>query len=509
MTNKHRILIIISIACLHNPAANAGYNSIELVANTMRALPKCLDYCITKICTSVKFNPITMTPTFIFHPKISHNLPEYVISSYIRPESHPWEEWGLVVGSAEKAAQTGIIEVTTALLSSGIKISPVGGGFVEGIEANLGVGDNLVFREASVVGHPLVILPELLKKAEQAKEDSEKVDSVDEYVENQEAEAEAEMEEKAKNPLADKCSNNPFAKKESKCSVKDNTDAAKLAAKRFIKDQSVAILMQNDQIRQAMKLNEMLGTATEMLSAVNGLLKIASDIDKAASAVGGMGGVTVRMDRLMCPSPIKPLVPYYLSSLDSFFWRAGWPVTDALYMSTPRKERMFVPEAFEVISPESVFHKYSNNIPLIGTDQWGSIWPRIGSTYQHNTFKASAVIAVRALDVAIRDGDGAARVRYPLGGAVRPGTALQSTGEWQQIYPEVEKQCYENIAHKDIEKLALGKAATTLPFAFESGSTNMEGETSFVYWNEYVCCTSSKGKRVEKLDIPIVKPICF
>lgn len=87
--------------------------------------------------------------------KVGHYQPDLVVSSYNELGSNPWDEIRATLGSAQRAAASGI-------LGSLIPI-PIdsAGNRTEGTNRNRD-HKNLIFRETDAIGHPQVLLSELL-----------------------------------------------------------------------------------------------------------------------------------------------------------------------------------------------------------------------------------------------------------------------------------------------------------------------------------------------------------
>ena len=82
----------------------------------------------------------------------------------------------------------------------------------------------------------------------------------------------------------------------------------------------------------------------------------------------------------LCKSDVIPMKPYYVSVADVLAWRSG---------------------AGEITRPEAL----TPGLREIGSGSrtWGSIYPRTGFVMQHDSTRAAAVAAVRAIDIVTRD----------------------------------------------------------------------------------------------------------
>ena len=141
----------------------------------------------------------------------------------------------------------------------------------------------------------------------------------------------------------------------------------------------------------------------------------------AASVIGSVGsflGIT-------CGTSLTPMYPYYISHLDTLAWRFGIP--ESLY-------------------PESL-NPFAN---LLGDNlfNFGGIYPRMGSSSNHDELKDSALSAFRSAHFVTRSGESHVYT-YPAqsrqvskGIHDRPGAITMTSGKWQQISPAAEDSCH-------------------------------------------------------------------
>lgn len=106
----------------------------------------CINYCIVGICYFLFCTPVGCKINT--SARISHYLPDLVVSVYDEPDENPWTEYREMMGNAEVATQEGIL--------SSISGSDVSGGNL--MPANENVNNQLRFKEASVVGNPFITI---------------------------------------------------------------------------------------------------------------------------------------------------------------------------------------------------------------------------------------------------------------------------------------------------------------------------------------------------------------
>lgn len=169
---------------------------------------------------------------------------------------------------------------------------------------------------------------------------------------------------------------------------------------------------------------------------------------KEASIIGNPVAYALGEQRYFCESSIKPMMPYYLSTFDNKAWRSG--VGEMLYPST------YVPGMNEVGS---------------FLQSWGSIYPRVGFLYQKNDYKASSVIAARALDIV---SNGGLHIYQPI----QSNAQFKENGKWQMISPKSENQCRE-FGNEDHQ--------TTLD------KVDDDSQYAWTVWRRYSCCVLGDG----------------
>lgn len=171
----------------------------------------------------------------------------------------------------------------------------------------------------------------------------------------------------------------------------------------------------------------------------------------------GHPGISVVSDNIpgyTCSSIATPLVPYFLSSLDTLAWRTGLP--ESLY-------------------PEALIPGRRELGSQLAANMWGNIYPRCGFVSQVDDDKASAVVAQRVADIITRNGQ--PHVYQPLTGARSPGywppgEVMENTGDknhkWQRLAPQLSSSCV----------------------SFPDGSypAAEDGANAYALWRPYSCC---------------------
>ena len=155
-----------------------------------------------------------------------------------------------------------------------------------------------------------------------------------------------------------------------------------------------------------------------------------------------------------CDTAATPLMPYFLSTLDSLAWRSGLP--ESLYPEA------LVPGQREIGSQAAA-------------NMWGNLYPRSGFVSQTDDDKASAIVAQRVADIITRTGQ--PHVYQVLKGSHSagywpPGEVTENTGtanhKWQRLYPHMTSSC------------------AVFPDGGRTAAS--DNNEAFALWQPYSCC---------------------
>ncbi|MFJ5348771.1 TIGR03756 family integrating conjugative element protein [Pectobacterium parvum] len=182
---------------------------------------------------------------------------------------------------------------------------------------------------------------------------------------------------------------------------------------------------------------------------------------KYADAIGHPASTLIggQIPGYSCDSVATPLMPYFLSTLDSLAWRTGVP--ESLY-------------------PEALIPGQREVGSMTSGNMWGNVYPRYGFIQHTDDDKASAVVAQRVADIITRSGQ--LHVYQPLTGSRRDGywppePVVENTNnhKWQRLSPQLTSSCavFPDGDHMSAEN---GSAAYTL-------------------WQPYSCC-QRRGQRL-------------
>ncbi|PHM37799.1 integrating conjugative element protein [Xenorhabdus mauleonii] len=168
-----------------------------------------------------------------------------------------------------------------------------------------------------------------------------------------------------------------------------------------------------------------------------------------------------------CKSAATPLMPYFLSTLDTVAWRSGLPES-------------FYPEAL-IPGQRELGSQMRGNM-------WGNLYPRAGFVTQADEDKAAAVVAQRVADIITRTGQ--PHVYQPLTGQRRDGywpppPVTENTGtknhQWQRLSPQLSQSC--------------------AVFPDGTHSAAMNGNQAYALWQPYSCCKRRGQRFLSSTDI--------
>lgn len=177
-----------------------------------------------------------------------------------------------------------------------------------------------------------------------------------------------------------------------------------------------------------------------------------------------------------CETSITSYKPYFVSSTNPLAWNSG-----LLDLISSGKTSW----TGGSIGERDVGDSSTENI-------WGTIHPRVGVVLNQDHFKASSVIAYRAMDVVFNGAYG--MYNQTLGGETKswynPSKKINeedmTEGKWQMLYPKYETGCHiladkstKSPSGKDLEGWA--------------GRRSNDGSYAWHYWRRYECCKRPSG----------------
>ncbi|EAP6826392.1 TIGR03756 family integrating conjugative element protein [Salmonella enterica] len=176
---------------------------------------------------------------------------------------------------------------------------------------------------------------------------------------------------------------------------------------------------------------------------------------KYADAIGHPSTLLIggQIPGYSCTSAATPLLPYFLSTLDTLVWRTGVP---------------------EAVYPEALIPGRREIGSTSAQNMWGNIYPRSGFVTQQDDYKAGAIVVQRVADVITRANQ--IHVYKPL-------TGHPSAGYWP---PEPVKENTGTQNHKwQPLSPTLSMSCSVFP---NTGKTAENGNYAWTLWQPYSCC---------------------
>jgi len=425
-----------------NIIAKDPMGTSELLQETLSGIgEKCLDWCIVGLSFYLVGCPYCSIETT---PRIAHNIPDFAFLSHPQIGNSPWKEWSEVFGEAQISLESSIL----SSLTNGMFDNPGGG---QSQFKQFGRHQTHTFKETQAVGNPVSLLfrliggnGEYLDTDAPASQDCE----VDGCLENDPTigdsiNVELGMQDNSNGGTGGNQSGG-------------GSDGSGSAAQNYLGSWGSTFVGYSDpEILEAfsyLDTIEQLGSYAE-----------STEIFGQMSEMGDAQNASMSAQRVVCPSEAYPFLPYYLSSLDGYFWRNGFPVTDL-----DRAATILNPISDDKIGPLN--KKGGHTI-----ETWGHIYPRHGVVDNPNDQHVAAVTTVRAAD--ILNDTGAIHLKWPV--------QTQYIGMWQPIYPE-RKECKPYIVD--------GKISDNAGYIWN-------------LWRRYSCDMSEPGIYITTVYFP--QPACI
>lgn len=524
----------------------------------------CLNYCITDICVRLVVKVAPPSAKIILTPKISHYTPDFVVSSYNENGLEPWLEWRETFAKAES-------EIQFAIMNLVLPFTFGRGGPNNETESRQGDVSNVRFKEVDIIGNPMVILSNLMAGVDMMAQIRQMI-ALDSLCSNSnmggefaaicsdmgvsdDGESELFNDICEKNPGASICqdedseSDKPIQNGESGGEHSDENDGSETDEEETLFDKALDALSSYGTIKAIINLFgpselvdalEIYETAKKLQQMYNTLKEVHSLLQEVQDMFNGIGlGAGLQIDRYFCPTDVFPFIPYYLSQIDSLWWRdfldfqsliAFQPFTTDLVYYKRMLMCNIVADAQQWAERAGLVDEIEQGC-VVGSSElsmWGTIYPRTGMVIHNNDRKAASVMAERGMDILLAPEE-ALRLRMPVNHTGRNGI-------YQPIFPE-KGTCSASYAAK---QAGFSSIYTDPPMGAKimglienfTDAINNESNTDFSknndeiiddvisivkdeditldtrtgnawnYWRPYSCCMSEKGKLVWTQDIP-------
>ena len=317
--------------------ASAQTDTMGVVSATLSAAPSCLSYRVTGVCFFLRCTMYGCTVETSI--RVSHYMPDVVVSSFNDQYIHPWRDVG---GAVSKIGE----KVGTAEISQPLDASGNTG------EANQSTAEPTTNKSADAIGNPVVLANNVSTNLV--------VPGVSELMSFPSTLPQI-MAEWAQAP-ASLISNVPDAVAgwmRNPSSLMSTVSGAGNLVGGMMPD-----------------IGSMGPTASSTGNQSNfrgQIEQFRTMLEGATSAAGSSGGGS--SNEFLCPSSADAFGVYFQSDADSYFWRSIIPL-ELLYVGS------WLP-GYKEVSKSG------------GLTTWGSIYPRSGELVQQHPVKASAVFAKR------------------------------------------------------------------------------------------------------------------
>ena len=407
-----------------------GTTTMQILGSTLQAFPSCVQWRPTGVCF---FLYCTMFGCSIRTSiKVSHYVPDAIVSSYNDPANHPWTDVGKALSSLLSGAGSSLISspldasATTAREEKEIvtfkTTDAIGNPLAQFLAMASGAGDAAI--PATI---PIPTPEELMKfPAEELPRILQLWATVPAHVGNTMV-----------------------------------NDARALAANPGSLLSGITSLPS-----QFMSVQTPMGSLGDMMNGGmntsflgggsggggGGFGLDASSLQTAVTAVGGGEG-----GDLFCPGGTSPFGIYFNSDLDSWFWRSVIPL-DLLY------PQAWIPGFGEV----------GNML----TNTWGNLYPRTGELVQSHPAKSSAVLSARVQSILSQSAQAHIYRKFQTPGGYK-FFAQYADPKWQPVHPVAESNC-----------LTFGTNDSLGPLAWRDFKTSSTDGYIWNLWQRYECCRS-------------------
>lgn len=310
----------------------AQTDTLGVVSATLASAPSCISYKVTGVCFFLRCTLYGCTVETSI--RVSHYMPDVVISSFNDQYIHPWRGVG---GAVSRIGE----KVGTAMISQPLDASGNTG------EAKQSTAEPTSSKSADAIGNPVVLVNNVSTNLV--------IPGVSELM-NFPSTLPQIMAEWATAP-ASLISNVP-----------DNVRAWMGSSSNLMG--SISSLP--GKVSAAMPD---LGSMSPTASSIGNQSDFQGQLDQFKGMLSSAASASGSSNEMLCPSSSDAFGVYYQSDADSYFWRSIIPL-ELLYVGS------WLP-GYKEVSKSS------------GLTTWGSLYPRTGEVVQQHPVKASAVFTKR------------------------------------------------------------------------------------------------------------------
>lgn len=423
-----------SFAMAPSTALAQTTNTVAILTATLQSFPSCLSYQVKGMCFFLRCN--IKGCTVLYSIRMSHYLPDAIVSTYNDPLMHPWLEVG-------KPIATAMAGVGSAM--AGMPLDSAADTARDDTEIT-------TFKGADAIGNPVGMVASTLSTGTLPNVPSVfGIPGISELMEFPTEEL-------------------PNIQREWMSVPMDAANSVLQGAANLAKAPMDIIGKITSLPGRLSQLQSAAGNVGSFLGSSSGLATLGMD----AAALAGIdlgplqqvvsiaslagGSMDLGPGGLFCPGGASAFGLHYQSELDALFWRGILPV-EMLYASS------WVPTRNEV-SHSGI------------TSTWGSIYPRTGEVVQQHPVKASAVLAERVASIIKKRAQPHIYKRLETSGNFKYFSSIEdSDTRWSMVYPRTTPSC---VRFGENDSLSL--------LSFGDGRTSAVNGYVWNLWNKYDCC---------------------
>ncbi|WP_375576295.1 TraU family protein [Paracidovorax oryzae] len=383
-----------SVLTLGLPMPAQAITTPGVIAGTAAGLASCLSYRVEGVCFFLRCKlAFCWIETSI---KISHYVPDVVVSTYNEPLQHPWSDIGRIVATTMNGASSTVF--------SQLFDSSAGGLNSTSAMAN--------FKGADAIGNPAGMLASIIANGGQVTMPTTLVIP------------------------------GPFEL------AQFPSQLPSIAASWANVPASIAGTVASDARKMLDAPGQLLGSLQTIMRGVQGVsqvMEIAETVNLVYGAsntfmqIGSMITGSTGGTMLLCPGSATLFGLHFQSELDAPFWRGVIPV-EMLYPDS------WVPGLGEVGSGY--------------TQTWGPTFPRTGEIIQAHPVKASAVLAERVKSIIYRSAQPHIYAKVELQGTKDYVYLNEDKAQWQMLHPNVWTSCEQFGTNDSLSLTSWGDAQT-------------------------------------------------
>ena len=462
------------LACATQTASAGGISTVQIMSDTITAIPSCLNYSITGMCFFLRCELFYCYITESI--RVQHYMPDDVVSTYPSSDQHPWIDIGKLLSTALKSPGDALMGSITDSQADTWQQMPTREQIV-------------LFKSADAIGNPVEAIiggnmtfgfPDFTELTSFASSGLSQIAQQWGQVPAEELNAAAAGYQSflsgAKNlvgqlgglsgSFSGLLSNTGGSFSSLPSSFSNMFSMSKMSDIWNNVGNLDFSSMLGGGLGDLSSIGQSGITALNQLGDIKSLQDLTNQIGSImGNQVGGASGqdfssmsgsqVISALGELICPGGSGLFTINFDSDLDNLFWRGEIPL-EQLYPGS------WIPGISEV----------GNG--LVNT--WGSLYPRIGETTQPQPVKASAVVASRVANIIEQAAQPHIYKRLTGQGSYHYFKVAQDP-KWQMLYPVESNSC---VTFGENDSLGLT--------SYGDNKTSDNNSYAWNLWHKYECC---------------------